>query len=137
VVLLGIGFAIESQAPRRTLIWLLGALLIIWTVQVAGTEILTSAFGALGAGVALPVVARFVSRRGNIPAQVTFLPAFWMIVPGAAGLAAVSHLITGRHPDIAADIVTTVTATVALALGILIGTGIERRRNVVTAEPDT
>ena len=132
VGLLGVGFAVGNRAPVRTLHWLLGALLIIWAVQVAATGVLTPAFGALAAGVALPIVARIVARRADIPAQVTFLPAFWMIVPGAAGLAAVSEVFTGPDRDATRALVTTATTTVAIALGILIGTRVQRRRDVVT-----
>lgn len=131
VVMLGVGFIVGSQGPLRELPWLLGALVVIRIVQTAATWWISDDFGAFAAGMALPIAAAVIAARTRIPSQVTFLPSFWMIVPGAIGLSGIASLLTGSHPNAVSDLVDTVVALIAIALGILISTSLQGRRDIV------
>jgi uncharacterized membrane protein YjjB (DUF3815 family) len=52
---------------------------------------------------------------------VTFLPAFWILVPGALGLEGVSRLLGDGGTAGTGTLVTTVTSMVGISLGILLG----------------
>jgi uncharacterized membrane protein YjjB (DUF3815 family) len=58
---------------------------------------------------------------GGPPKLVTFLPAFWLLVPGATGLIGVTQIV-GYGPGVASrglsDVVITV---VSISLGVLAG----------------
>jgi hypothetical protein len=54
----------------------------------------------------------------------TFLPAFWLLVPGAAGLIGLTEAIGGGGG--VADFASALTSVVAIALGVLIGTALYR-----------
>lgn len=131
VIMVGIGFIVGSSAPLSELPWLLGALIVIRAAQSTATLLVTPLVGAFIAGVMLPVVAALVARRSRIPAQVTFLPSFWMIVPGAIGLSGIANLLTGRRPNAAIDLTDAVITLIAIALGILISTSARGRRDIV------
>ncbi|MFC7218081.1 threonine/serine exporter ThrE family protein [Streptomyces polyrhachis] len=129
VVLLGLGHTLNSSAPWRSLPWLLLVLFAVEGVQTLGQAVSDALMGAFLGGVSLPLIARLVeNRRGAPPAQVTFLPAFWLLVPGATSLSAVGELVTG---DRAHGVLTTVSAlltVVAVALGVMVGASTLRRR---------
>ncbi|MCX5230971.1 threonine/serine exporter family protein [Streptomyces sp. NBC_00233] len=84
-------------------------------------------FGAFAVGMLLPLMARWISRHSHTPDQVIFLPCCWQLVPGAIGLTGVSEIIvegdTGGGLD---SPVTTVMTVAAIALGVLVGTGLQR-----------
>jgi uncharacterized membrane protein YjjB (DUF3815 family) len=57
---------------------------------------------------------------------VTFLPAFWLLVPGAIGLIAVTDIIGNPATGGLQDLVQPVTSIIAIALGVLCGASIYR-----------
>ena len=134
VIVLGIGFILGSHAPPRHWPWLLADLVVIRAVQVIASGLVTPVFGAFAAGLALPIIATLIARRSRIPAQVTFLPSFWMIVPGAIGLSGIANFLTGKHPDAATDLTATAVTLAAIALGILIGTSARGRTDTIMDE---
>ena len=68
--------------------WLLVVLYVAYAAQ-AGSGLVLGALGAsfVAGAVVLPVAYAVQQRRSGPPVPVTFLPAFWMLVPGALGLA--------------------------------------------------
>jgi uncharacterized membrane protein YjjB (DUF3815 family) len=52
---------------------------------------------------------------------VTFLPAFWLLVPGAVGLIGITEIVGVDHSIGAEDLATALTSIVSIALGVLIG----------------
>jgi hypothetical protein len=62
--------------------------------------------------------------RHGVPSQLTFLPAFWLLVPGAAGLVGLTEAIgTARgYQDFAEALI----SIMSIALGVLIGTALYR-----------
>jgi uncharacterized membrane protein YjjB (DUF3815 family) len=80
-------------------------------------------FGAL----AMTPVALVIGRLpGGPPSQVTFLPAFWLLVPGALGLIGVTEIVGNPATASIADLVTPVGSIVSIALGILGGVSLYR-----------
>ncbi|MGW2016985.1 threonine/serine exporter family protein [Streptomyces sp. NPDC001927] len=135
VLLLGFGFLLYHSAPPRVTGWLLGALLLERFVQSAATDLAGSTFGAFAAGMLLPPMAGWIERRSRTPDQVVFLPCFWLLVPGAVGLTSVSELIMERGTAGLSNLVETVITVAAIALGILVGAGLQRRPRLLIGEP--
>ena len=123
VAVFGVGHFVHSPAPRRSLGWLLLILFVAFGAQVAGA----SAWGAVASGftgaLVVPPLARWVeTRREGPPALVTFLPAFWLLVPGALGVAGVAEIVAAQGTASLDDFVDAIVTVVAVALGVLIGT---------------
>ncbi|MEV6103135.1 threonine/serine exporter family protein [Streptomyces sp. NPDC051940] len=127
VLLLGVGHALNSSAPLRTLPWLLLVLAVAEAVQLLGQSFSDAVLGAFLGGATLPLIARIVeSRRGAPPAQVTFLPAFWMLVPGSLTLTGVGELIAGDSSHGLLTSVNALLTVVAVALGVMVGASLLR-----------
>lgn len=135
VVLLGVGFFISSSAPARSLPWLLTALYAIWLIQLIGNQSGSGLLGAFIGGLALTPIATLIGRHKNgPPSQVTFLPSFWLLVPGATSLAGLSELVSGSSSGSGgtAGLITLLNALItvlAIALGVLVGSGLTRSLN--------
>ncbi|MBO1330239.1 threonine/serine exporter ThrE family protein [Streptomyces sp. VRA16 Mangrove soil] len=121
-VLLGVGFALNSSASLTRLPWLLVVLVSVEGVQQFGRSLAGTLVGAFLGGVVLPLVARIVEQwRAAPPAQVTFLPAFWMLVPGSLSLTGVGELVAGHASDGLLTTVNALLTVVAVALGVMVG----------------
>ncbi|MER5864936.1 threonine/serine exporter family protein [Kitasatospora sp. NPDC002040] len=136
VLLLAVGFTLYYSAPARALGWLAGALLLERLVQTVGTGLSGAVFGAFAAGMLLPPMAAWVQRHHRIPDQVVFLPCFWLLVPGSSGLTGFSQLVVQHSAASVLTLVTTVVTVVAIALGVLVGAGFQRRPRVEVAPAD-
>ncbi|MFB6839108.1 threonine/serine exporter ThrE family protein [Streptomyces sp. NPDC056361] len=136
VLLLGFGFLLYFSAPPRVTPWLLGALLVERFVQSVASEFGGTTFGAFAAGMLLPPMASWISRHSHTPDQVVFLPCFWLLVPGAVGLTGVSEIIVAGDTGGGLDsLVGTVITVAAIALGVLVGAGLQRRPRLSLGEP--
>ncbi|MFH8727693.1 threonine/serine exporter ThrE family protein [Streptomyces termitum] len=136
VLLLGFGFLLYFSAPPRVTGWLLGALLAERLVQTVASGIAGATFGAFAAGALLPPMASWIEKRSRTPDQVVFLPCFWLLVPGAVGLTSVSEIIVQKDTDGGlASLVGTVITVAAIALGVLVGAGLQRRPRLLLGEP--
>jgi uncharacterized membrane protein YjjB (DUF3815 family) len=70
-------------------------------------------------------VAMLVARHPSGPTTlVSFLPAFWLLVPGALGLVGVAKYIGDERIYGAASLITAGETMVAIALGVLIGSSL-------------
>jgi uncharacterized membrane protein YjjP (DUF1212 family) len=122
VLLVGIGFFLHFSAPTRALRWLLVVLFVVWGAQAAGTALAGGLAGAFLGGLVVTPAAYFAqSHRDGPPAQVTFLPSFWMLVPGAIGLTGVSQLVVSGSASSLNDITQALLTIVAISLGQLVG----------------
>jgi uncharacterized membrane protein YjjP (DUF1212 family) len=122
VLIVGVGTYLYHSAPHRSLPWLLLVLLSAWVGQFLGSQVfggyLSGFFGAL----AMTPVAYWVERRpSGPPALVSFLPAFWLLVPGALGLIGVTEFVDQDALSAAEDLFATVWSMIAIALGVLCG----------------
>src|SRR5262249_6249860 len=76
--------------------------------------------GFFGMLVATPLGYLIQLRFKGPPAVVTFLPSFWLLVPGALGLLSVKHMLSDRAAGLD-GLVTTMFAFASIALGTLVG----------------
>ena len=79
------------------------------------------------AGFFAMAIAIFVATQPTgPPALVTFLPAFWLLVPGAIGLLGVTEVIVDPRADGLATLLSTGVAIIGIALGVLVGLGVSK-----------
>jgi uncharacterized membrane protein YjjB (DUF3815 family) len=122
VVLFGVATAVYFSAPRGTLVWLLLVLLTAWVGQLVGSRLVgPDVSGFFGALAMTPVALAIARLPSGPPSQVTFLPAFWLLVPGAIGLIGVTEIVSDPASAGLEDLVKPLAAIVAIALGVLCG----------------
>jgi uncharacterized membrane protein YjjP (DUF1212 family) len=121
VVMFGLGVHLHFSAPKRSLGWLLLVMLAAFGAQRLGAglsgNLLSGFFGTL---VATPLAYLIQERFKGPPATVTFLPAFWLLVPGSLGLESVTRMLGDRAAGLE-GLVGVVFAMAAIALGTLVG----------------
>lgn len=122
VFVFGFGVYLYNSAPKGSLFWLLVVLLATWVGQFAGNALFGGyVSGFVGALVMVPA-ARLVERMPKgPPSLVSFLPAFWLLVPGALGLIGVTEYLSSDHTAGIQDFLGTIGAMFSIALGVLCG----------------
>ena len=127
VLVFGCAVALYFSAPRGALRWLLAVLVVAWIGQVAGERLVgAGASGFLGALVMTPFALAIARLPGGPPSQVTFLPAFWLLVPGAIGLIGVTEVVGDPASAGIENLVQPLGSIVSIALGVLCGASIFR-----------
>ena len=128
VLVFGVGQSIASSAPPRTLGWLLLVLYVGYGVQAFSGRVLGT-LGAcfLAAATVLPVCYAIQSRRSGPPVPVTFLPTFWLLVPGALGLEGVAQIVGADQAAGLGDFLDALLSIVAIAVGVVVGSGLSER----------
>jgi uncharacterized membrane protein YjjB (DUF3815 family) len=122
VFVFAFGVFLHFSAPVSSLPWLLLVLVVAFAGQSVGAALfggeLSGFFGAL----VMTPLALWVERlRRGPPKLVTFLPAFWLLVPGATGLIGVTQIV-GAGANAATNVFRdTLGAIIAISLGVLIG----------------
>ena len=117
----GIGITVYQCARPESIGWILVVLYVAYGAQVLGDVLFDGVLSALvGAAVMTPVAVVIARQRTGPPALVSFLPAFWLLVPGALGLIGVASVLYGDLGG-ASTIITTVATMIAIALGVLLG----------------
>jgi uncharacterized membrane protein YjjP (DUF1212 family) len=125
ILVMALGFFLYFCGPRLSLLYLTGVLLVAYAVQVVGQLVGGSLLSGFLAAIALTVAAYLVQALpGAPPAVVCFLPAFWLLVPGAAGLIGLTQSAGGAFGT--SDIWTVIGSLVTVALGVLAGMGAYR-----------
>ena len=134
VLVFGLGQYVASSAPRRTLGWLLVVLYVGYAVQfLAGRTLGSLGASFIAAAAVLPVCYAIQSRRSGPPVPVTFLPTFWLLVPGALGLQGVAQIIGADEAAGLGDFLNALMSIVAIAVGVLVGSGISERLGRATS----
>jgi uncharacterized membrane protein YjjP (DUF1212 family) len=114
LLLFAIGNYLHFSAPGSTFAW-----------QLIGTALLgATVSGFIGALAMTPVVLWIASLPKGAPAQLTFLPAYWLLVPGAAGLVALTEAVGANEGF--DDFPLALVSIMSIALGVLIGTALYR-----------
>lgn len=121
VAVFGIGITVYQCARPRSIGWIMVVLYVAYGAQVLGDVLFDGVLSALvGAAAMTPVAVVIARQRTGPPALVSFLPAFWLLVPGALGLIGVASVLEGDMGG-ASTIITTVATMMAIALGVLLG----------------
>jgi uncharacterized membrane protein YjjB (DUF3815 family) len=102
-------------------------LLAAWIGQYLGNE----AFGGyvsgfVGALVMTPLASAIERLPSGPPALVSFLPGFWLLVPGALGLIGLTEAIGDGPVAGVGDFLSALGAILAVALGVLCGYPLDR-----------
>jgi uncharacterized membrane protein YjjP (DUF1212 family) len=125
VLLFGVGVSMHYSAPRGSLAWLLLVLLVAFAAQsIASIFVGSEMSGFFGMLAATPLGNLIQYRFRGPPSMVTFLPSFWLLVPGALGLSSVKRLLSGSAG--LDGIITVVLAFTAIALGTLVGESLSK-----------
>ena len=120
VLVFAIGVMVADSAPARSFPGLLAVLYAAWTGQVLANELFGGYISGLVGATVMTMVAFWVERfAGSMPAHASFLPGFWLLVPGSLGLIGLTRLASGGGTQ---DLVATVGSIFAVALGVLCGT---------------
>lgn len=127
LALYGLGNYLHFAAPGRSYGWVLLALGVAYGAQQLGALAFGSAVsGLIGALVVTPFVLWIEDlRRGGVPSQMIFLPAFWVLVPGASGVIGVTEGAVAASAGIA-DFSAAFVTVMSISLGVLIGSALYR-----------
>lgn len=121
VLLFGVGAYLYFSAPRKSLGWMLLVLALAFAVQQFSAGFIgKTGSGFFGMLVATPLSYLIQLRFKGPPAMVTFLPSFWLLVPGALGLNSVKRMLSDRDAGID-SLITVVFVLASIALGTLMG----------------
>ncbi len=121
VAFFGLGITVYQCARPGSIGWIVVVLYVAYGAQVLGDVLFDGVLSALvGAAAMTPVAVVIARQRTGPPALVSFLPAFWLLVPGALGLIGVASVLDGRVGG-ASTIITTVATMMSIALGVLLG----------------
>ncbi|MFL6203720.1 MAG: threonine/serine exporter ThrE family protein [Acidimicrobiales bacterium] len=122
VLIVALGDYLHFSAPARSLGWILVVLYVAYAGQAVGGALFGGALSGFFGGLAMtPVVLWIDDRPYGAPSLVTFLPAFWLLVPGAVGLIGVTEIIGADQSLGAEDVATALTSIASIALGVLLG----------------
>jgi uncharacterized membrane protein YjjP (DUF1212 family) len=120
VVVFGIGVYVTFSAPQKSFWWMLLVLLFAFAAQQAAVAVVgKESSGFFGMLVATPLGYLIQLRYKGPPSMVTFLPSFWLLVPGALGLLTVKRLLS--DPTNLTGLMSVAFALTAIALGTLVG----------------
>lgn len=122
VITFGGGVALFNSAPPGVVPGLFLVLLVAFLGQQVGEELLGGYVGGYLGALLMTLTARLVERtRFGPPALVSFLPGFWLLVPGALGLIGLTEYIASGPAFAFQSLLGTLGAMVAIAIGVLSG----------------
>jgi uncharacterized membrane protein YjjP (DUF1212 family) len=121
VVVFGLGLYLHFSAPPNSFRWMLLVLFLAYAAQQASAALIgKEASGFFGMLVATPLGYLIQKGFKGPQAMVTFLPSFWLLVPGVLGLVSVKQMLSDRAAGID-GLIGAVFAIVSVALGTLVG----------------
>lgn len=121
VLVFGLGVCLHFSAPRNALPWVLLVLLVTFAAQrIATVAVGGELSGFFGALVATPLVYLIQQRFKGPPSMVTFLPSFWLLVPGSLSLLSVTRMLSDRAAGLD-GMVSALFAIASIGLGTLVG----------------
>jgi uncharacterized membrane protein YjjP (DUF1212 family) len=127
VAAFGVGIVVHQCGRARSIGWILLVLYVAYGAQVIGDILFGGVLSAFVGALAMTPVAALVARQPSGPAAfVSFLPAFWLLVPGSLGLVGVAVILDGGSGGLN-TLVTTASTMVAIALGALAGAAVSSR----------
>lgn len=125
VLVFGVGVLLTFSGRPRSLGWILLVLYVAFAGQVLGGLLVGSYLsGFVGAAMMTPVAVFAAGQRSGPPTMVTFLPAFWLLVPGAVALVGVTQVMGDTREAGVTSILTAGVTFVAIALGVVFGSAL-------------
>ena len=122
VLVFGIGVLLSYAGRPGSLGWMLLVLYVAYAGQVVGGLLFGSSLSAfVGAAVMTPVAVFVATQRTGPPTLVTFLPAFWLLVPGAIALVGVTQVMSEARVDGVSAILGAGVTIISIALGVVLG----------------
>jgi uncharacterized membrane protein YjjP (DUF1212 family) len=126
VLIFGIGVFLHFSAPKGSFHWMVLVLMLAFSAQRIATVLVGSEIsGFFGTLIATPLAYLIELRFRGPPAAVTYLPSFWLLVPGALGLLSVTRIMSDRAAGID-GLITVMFVITSVALGSLVGASIYR-----------
>lgn len=116
-----VGLVLQYSSPLRYLPWMLLIVVVAYGGQLIGAALFGAELSAFFGALAMTPLVLFVDRLPHGPSKlITFLPAFWWLVPGSTGLMAiVGGSVSG---DLGGALGSVAITVIAIALGVLVGT---------------
>jgi uncharacterized membrane protein YjjP (DUF1212 family) len=141
VFLFAVGMFVHRSGARGAFGWTLLVLYVAYSAQVVGAATLGGYLsGFVGAAVMTPVAMLVAAQPGGPPLMATFLPAFWLLVPGSMGLIGVAQILATQSAG-DGTLLSAGVSIVAIALGVITGLGvaaaIDRRQAPVSVSAPT
>lgn len=125
LIVVTMGHYLHNCAPARTLLPILVVLVVAYVGQTFGALVFgANVSGFFGALAMTPLVLWMSDQAWGPPTMVTFLPAFWLLVPGAAGLIGVTEIVGTDSALGPADFSAAINTVFSISLGILTGTAL-------------
>lgn len=125
VAVFGLGVYVHFSAPRHSLPWMLVVLFAAFAAQQLSADFASPELsGFFGMLVATPLGNLIQTPFKGPPSIVTFLPSFWLLVPGVLGLVSMKRLLI--EPTGMDGLVQVVFALTSIALGTLVGESITK-----------
>ena len=124
VSIFALGAYFHFSAPRGSLRWMWLAALVAFAAQQLTVDLVgETASGFFGMLAATPLSYLIQNRFKGPPSMVSFLPAFWILVPGGLSLLGVKQMLSDRDAGID-GLLTALAAIVSIAMGTLFGASI-------------
>lgn len=106
------------------MLWIFLVLLSVFAAQQLAAGLFGGEIsGFFGMLVATPLAYLIQVRFKGPPAMVTFLPSFWLVVPGALGLLSLTRMLSDQAAGLE-SFVKVVFVVASIALGTLVGASI-------------
>jgi uncharacterized membrane protein YjjP (DUF1212 family) len=123
VLVFAVGVRVAHSAPRGSMPALLVVLYAAWTAQFVANSIFGGYVSAFVGAVVMTAAAFWVSRLpSSMPPHASFLPGFWLLVPGALGLIGLTEWAGDPTAAGTQDLLATTITIFAVAVGVLCGT---------------
>ena len=99
-----------------------------WIGHQLGGRLVSDTLGAFfGALIATPVAAWVANRPSGPPSLATFLPAFWLLVPGAVGLIGMAEFVGSNRAAGLDHFLNAIIMFVSIGIGVLVGNALVLR----------
>jgi uncharacterized membrane protein YjjB (DUF3815 family) len=127
VLVYAVGVFVANSAPHRSFAGLLIVLYSAWVGQIGGNALLGAYASGLVGALVMTVVAALVARLpSGMPVYASFVPGFWLLVPGSISLIGLTEVAAGTDGALA-DALAAAGSIVGVALGILCGAPLAQR----------
>jgi uncharacterized membrane protein YjjP (DUF1212 family) len=128
VVVFGLGAFVHFSGPPRALGWLLLVLFSAYLGQQVGGRLVSDELGGFFGGLLVtPVAAWVATRMYGPPSLATFLPAFWLLVPGAVSLIGMAEFVGSDREAGLDHFVHAIDVFISISLGVLVGNALVLR----------